>query len=71
MEGNLRFSRFVFLFTFSLVAFASSDSIVSMISFLGFKRGCKKTGNGQGQSPMQGGQGEAGWIGIYSEGYQQ
>lgn len=66
MEANLSFSRFAFVFTFSLVAFASSHSIVSMISFLGFKRGCKKTGNGQGQSPMRGGQGEAGCIGIYS-----
>lgn len=53
LEANLSFSRFIFLFTFSLVAFASSHWVASMISFQGFKRECKKTGSGQGKSLMQ------------------
>lgn len=44
---------------------ASAHADVNMISSLGYKKGYKKTGSGQGKSPMQGGQGEATWKGAF------
>lgn len=70
MRGNsgcesLLFQVDFYFHFFSRVALASSRAVVNMIASMGYKREYKKTGSGQGKSPMQGGQGEASWKGAF------